>query len=73
MIQKIPATRLALKNTLLFSALLCLLSACWDDNASDDAAPRPVRGRSVSRCAERRRRRPGDGGVADGTFSAWGI
>ena len=39
MIQKIPATRLALKNTLLFSALLCLLSAFQNSSASDDAAP----------------------------------
>ena len=39
MIQKISATRLALKNTLLFSALLCLLSAFQNSSASDDAAP----------------------------------
>ncbi len=39
MIQKIPAIRLALKNTLLFSALLCLLSAFQNSSASDDAAP----------------------------------
>ncbi len=43
MIQKIFVTGLTLKNTLLFSALLCLLSACWDDNASAPV-PAPSKG-----------------------------
>ncbi len=39
MIQKIFVTGLTLKNTLLFSALLCLLSAFQNGSASDGAAP----------------------------------
>ena len=40
--QKIFTSGPALKNTLLFSALLCLLGACQNGGASDDAAPAAV-------------------------------
>ena len=39
MMQKIFVIGLILKNTLLFSALLCLLSAFQNGSASDGAAP----------------------------------